>query len=126
MSSVITVSQLNRYLASKLRSDLKLKGIAVKGEISNFNIHYKSGHAYFTVKDSSSALKAVMFSSSVSRLKFVPEDGMSVLVMGNIEVYERDGVYQIIATEIALLDWALCTFSSNRSRKSLRKWAYLM
>lgn len=46
MSSVITVSQLNRYLASKLRSDLKLKGIAVKGEISNFNIHYKSGHAY--------------------------------------------------------------------------------
>ncbi len=61
MSSVITVSQLNRYLASKLRSDLKLKGIAVKGEISNFNIHYKSGHAYFTVKDSSSALKAVMF-----------------------------------------------------------------
>ena len=103
MSSVITVSQLNRYLASKLRSDLKLKGIAVKGEISNFNIHYKSGHAYFTVKDSSSALKAVMFSSSVSRLKFVPEDGMSVLVMGNIEVYERDGVYQIIATEIAPL-----------------------
>ena len=84
MSSVITVSQLNRYLASKLRSDLKLKGIAVKGEISNFNIHYKSGHAYFTVKDSSSALKAVMFSSSVSRLKFVPEDGMSVLVMGKV------------------------------------------
>ena len=90
MSSVITVSQLNRYLASKLRSDLKLKGIAVKGEISNFNIHYKSGHAYFTVKDSSSALKAVMFSSRVSRLKFVPEDGMSVLVMGNIEVYDGD------------------------------------
>ena len=96
-------SARNRYLASKLRSDLKLKGIAVKGEISNFNIHYKSGHAYFTVKDSSSALKAVMFSSSVSRLKFVPEDGMSVLVMGNIEVYERDGVYQIIAAEIAPL-----------------------
>ena len=115
MSSVITVSQLNRYLASKLRSDLKLKGIAVKGEISNFNIHYKSGHAYFTVKDSSSALKAVMFSSSVSRLKFVPEDGMSVLVMGNIEVRRSH-----------LLVWALCTFSSNRPRKSLKKWAYLM
>ena len=121
MSSVITVSQLNRYLASKLRSDLKLKGIAVKGEISNFNIHYKSGHAYFTVKDSSSALKAVMFSSSVSRLKFVPEDGMSVLVMGNIEVYERDGVYQIIATEIAPLGVGVMHVQLEQSKKKLEK-----
>ena len=117
MSSVITVSQLNRYLASKLRSDLKLKGIAVKGEISNFNIHYKSGHAYFTVKDSSSALKAVMFSSSVSRLKFVPEDGMSVLVMGNIEVYERDGVYQIVATEIAPLGVGVMHVQLEQNKK---------
>ncbi len=121
MSSVITVSQLNRYLASKLRSDLKLKGIAVKGEISNFNIHYKSGHAYFTVKDSSSALKAVMFSSSVSRLKFVPEDGMSVLVMGNIEVYERDGVYQIIATEIAPLGVGDMHVQLEQTKKRLEK-----
>ena len=121
MSSVITVSQLNRYLASKLRSDLKLKGIAVKGEISNFNIHYKSGHAYFTVKDSSSALKAVMFSSSVSRLKFVPEDGMSVLVMGNIEVYERDGVYQIIATEIAPLGVGDMHVQLEQTKKKLEK-----
>lgn len=121
MSSVITVSQLNRYLASKLRSDLKLKGIAVKGEISNFNIHYKSGHAYFTVKDSSSALKAVMFSSSVSRLKFVPEDGMSVLVMGNIEVYERDGVYQIIATEIAPLGVGVMHVQLEQTKKKLEK-----
>ena len=121
MSSVITVSQLNRYLASKLRSDLKLKGIAVKGEISNFNIHYMSGHAYFTVKDSSSALKAVMFSSSVSRLKFVPEDGMSVLVMGNIEVYERDGVYQIIATEIAPLGVGVMHVQLEQTKKKLEK-----
>lgn len=121
MSSVITVSQLNRYLASKLRSDLKLKGIAVKGEISNFNIHYKSGHTYFTVKDSSSALKAVMFSSSVSRLKFVPEDGMSVLVMGNIEVYERDGVYQIIATEIAPLGVGVMHVQLEQTKKKLEK-----
>ena len=121
MSSVITVSQLNRYLASKLRSDLKLKGIAVKGEISNFNIHYKSGHAYFTVKDSSSALKAVMFSSRVSRLKFVPEDGMSVLVMGNIEVYERDGVYQIIATEIAPLGVGVMHVQLEQTKKKLEK-----
>lgn len=121
MSSVITVSQLNRYLASKIRSDLKLKGVAVKGEISNFNIHYKSGHAYFTVKDSTSALKAVMFSSCVSRLKFVPEDGMSVLVMGNIEVYERDGVYQIIATEIAPLGVGDMHVQLEQTKKRLEK-----
>lgn len=121
MSSVITVSQLNRYIASKIRSDLKLKGVAVKGEISNFNIHYKSGHAYFTVKDSTSALKAVMFSSCVSRLKFVPEDGMSVLVIGNIEVYERDGVYQIIATEIAPLGVGDMHVQLEQTKKRLEK-----
>ncbi len=121
MSSVITVSQLNRYIASKIRSDLKLKGVAVKGEISNFNIHYKSGHAYFIVKDSTSALKAVMFSNCVSRLKFVPEDGMSVLVMGNIEVYERDGVYQIIATEIAPLGVGDMHVQLEQTKKRLEK-----
>lgn len=121
MSSVITVSQLNRYIASKIRSDIKLKGVAVKGEISNFNIHYKSGHAYFTVKDSTSALKAVMFSNCVSRLKFVPEDGMSVLVMGNIEVYERDGVYQIIATEIAPLGVGDMHVQLEQTKKRLEK-----
>lgn len=121
MSSVITVSQLNRYIASKIRSDLKLKGVAVKGEISNFNVHYKSGHAYFTVKDSTSALKAVMFSNCVTRLKFVPEDGMSVLVMGNIEVYERDGVYQIIATEIAPLGVGDMHVQLEQTKKRLEK-----
>ena len=121
MSSVITVSQLNRYIASKIKSDLKLKGVAVKGEISNFNIHYKSGHAYFTVNDNTSALKAVMFSSCVSRLKFVPEDGMSVLVMGNIEVYERDGVYQMIATEIAPLGVGDMHVQLEQTKKRLEK-----
>lgn len=100
MGSILSVSQINKYIQFKIQSDLKLKGVAVKGEISNFTVHYKSGHAYFTLKDSVSSLKAVMFSRSVERLKFIPENGMSVLVIGNIEVYERDGVYQIIASEI--------------------------
>ena len=82
MASVLTVSQLNKYVSFKIKSDLKLKGIAVKGEISNFTVHYKSGHAYFTVKDENSAVKAVMFSSNVSKLKFLPENGMNVLVLG--------------------------------------------
>ena len=100
MSSILSVSQLNKYVKFKIQSDLKLKGVAVKGEVSNFTLHYRSGHAYFTLKDADSSVKAVMFSSNVQRLKFMPEDGMSVLVIGNVDVYERDGVYQIIVTEM--------------------------
>lgn len=121
MSSVLTVSQLNKYVAFKIKSDLKLKGIVVKGEISNFTIHYKSGHAYFTVKDEASSVKAVMFSSSVSKLKFMPENGMSVLVMGNLEVYERDGVYQIIASELTPLGAGLLHTQIELVKEKLRK-----
>ena len=103
MSSVLSVSQLNKYVAFKLKSDVKLKGICVKGEISNFSVNYRSGHAYFTVKDEQSCIRAVMFSNSVSRLKFMPENGMGVLVIGNVEVYEAGGVYQIIVTDITPL-----------------------
>jgi len=72
----------------------------VKGEISNFVHYYKSGHMYFTLKDSESSVKAVMFSSAASRLKFSLEDGMSVVCMGSINVYERDGQYQLYVNDI--------------------------
>ena len=97
---VATVTQLNKYLASVFRGDRNLQGIMIKGEISNFVCHYKSGHFYFTLKDSESALKAVMFAQDASRLKFFPEDGMSVIASGNIVVYERDGVYQLSVRDI--------------------------
>ncbi len=97
---VVTVTQLNKYLGSVFRGDRNLQGIMIKGEISNFVCHYKSGHMYFTIKDSESALKAVMFSQEASRLKFLPEDGMSIIASGNIVVYERDGVYQINVRDI--------------------------
>ena len=100
MSSILTVSQLNRYLASKLRSDVKLSGIAVKGEFSNFTVNSSSGHAYFSLKDEGAVIRGIMFSSNVKRLKFTPCDGMSVLIVGNINLYERDGVLQITALEI--------------------------
>ena len=100
MSSILSVSQLNRYIQLKIQSDLKLKGIAVKGELSNFSIHYRSGHAYFSLKDENSVIKCVMFSRSAEKLKFTPENGMNVLVSGNLEVYERDGIYQIIASDL--------------------------
>ncbi|MBQ8623494.1 MAG: exodeoxyribonuclease VII large subunit [Oscillospiraceae bacterium] len=100
MSSILTVSQINTYLSFKIKNDPKLKGVAIKGEISNLSVNQKSGHIYFTLKDASSALKAVMFYSNVARLKFMPLPGQSVVAFGNIDVYERDGVYQIIVNEL--------------------------
>jgi exodeoxyribonuclease VII large subunit len=97
---VITVTQVNRYIASKLKSDRVLQGIMVKGEISNFVRHYKSGHCYFSLNDGESTLKAVMFASAVVRLKFQPEDGMAVVAAGSISAYERDGVYQLYVNDI--------------------------
>ena len=95
MSSILTVSQLNRYISFKLKDDIKLRGILVKGEISGFTNHYKTGHFYFTLKDGESMIKAVMFSSFASRLKFMPENGMRVIARGRISVFERDGQYQL-------------------------------
>lgn len=98
--AAITVTQINRYLSSKIKNDRVLQGIMVKGEISNFTCHYKSGHCYFSLKDKDSTIKAVMFASAASRLKFKPEDGMEVVASGSISVYERDGVYQLYVNDI--------------------------
>ncbi|MFA5658126.1 MAG: exodeoxyribonuclease VII large subunit [Oscillospiraceae bacterium] len=98
--SVLTVSQLNNYIAFKIKCDTKLKNVLVEGEISNFTSHYKSGHMYFTLKDSTSSVKAVMFSSNASRLKFMPNNGMGVIVSAGVDVFERDGVYQLYVTDI--------------------------
>lgn len=97
---VLTVSQVNRYISFKLKEDKNIQGIMLKGEISNFTNHYRTGHLYFTLKDSDSSIKAVMFASAASRLKFTPEDGMSVIVSGSIAVFERDGVYQVYVNDI--------------------------
>lgn len=93
--NVITVTQLNTYIKSILDENKILRTIYIKGEISNFKHYYKSGHMYLTLKDSNCQLKAVMFSSYASRLKFKPEDGMSVICRGRISAYEKDGVYQL-------------------------------
>lgn len=97
---VLTVTQINRYINFKIKEDKNIQNIMVRGEISNFTEHYRSGHLYFTLKDKECAVKAVMFASSASRLKFRPEDGMAVIVSGSISVYERDGVYQLYVSDI--------------------------
>lgn len=90
----ITVTYLNRYIKEKVAEDEYLNSVYVKGEISNFKHHY-TGHMYFTLKDDSSLIKCIMFKSSTATLNFVPKDGMKVLVLGSVAVFERDGVYQI-------------------------------
>lgn len=121
MSSVLTVSQLNRYVGFKIKSDVKLKGIAVKGEISNLSVNYKSGHIYFSLKDEEGLVKAVMFSSNAAKLKFSPENGMNVIAFGNIDVYERDGVYQLVVSEIQPLGVGIQQLSLDALKNKLKK-----
>lgn len=90
----ITVSQLNRYLKFKFEQDPNLGQVFLKGEISNFKAHTR-GHYYFTIKDEGSRINAVMFASQVNKLNFIPEDGMKIMAIGRISVYEATGGYQI-------------------------------
>ena len=92
----ITVTELNTYVKEKFQEDEFLNNVLVKGEISNFKHHY-TGHMYFTLKDENSLIKCVMFKTYTSHLDFVPKDGMKVMVLGTVSVFERDGVYQIYA-----------------------------
>jgi len=91
---IITVGEINSYIKRSLESDSLLQSVCIRGELSNFKHHY-SGHMYMSLKDDTGAIKAVMFRQSAMTLKFVPKDGMSVLAVGRIGVYERDGVYQL-------------------------------
>ena len=98
---VLTITQLNEYIRSKMDTDPLLTQVAVKGEISNYKL-YPSGHHYFTLKDESSALKCVMFKGNAMRLRFRPENGMKVIAMGRISVFPRDGAYQLYCTAMAM------------------------
>lgn len=100
MTSILKVSQINTYLKSIIEDDNNLKNIYITGEISNFTNHYRTGHLYFTLKDENGSMKAVMFRQSASRLRFIPENGMKVLIRGSVGVYERDGVYQIYCEDM--------------------------
>ena len=90
----ITVSELNQYLKDQLNRDERLKTICIEGEISNFTQH-TSGHIYFTLKDHNAAVRAVMFRGYRASLKFIPNNGMQVLVIGDVALYERSGTVQL-------------------------------
>ncbi|MGM9921534.1 MAG: exodeoxyribonuclease VII large subunit [Bhargavaea sp.] len=90
----LSVGALTKYIKRKFDADLHLRDVYVKGELSNVKLH-SSGHIYFTLKDSRSRINAAMFRSNASRLKFRPEEGMNVLVRGDVNVYEAAGQYQL-------------------------------
>ena len=98
-NNYITVGALTRYIKYKIDNDINLQEVYLKGEISNFKAHTR-GHYYFTIKDENSRINAIMFSFNASKLKFMPEDGMKVLVKGKISVFESTGNYQIYVSNM--------------------------
>jgi exodeoxyribonuclease VII large subunit len=90
----LSVTELNNYIKGLMDLDPMLAGVSVRGELSNYKV-YPSGHHYFTLKDSESSLRCVMFKSSAMKLRFRPENGMGVTAAGRIAVYPRDGAYQL-------------------------------
>ena len=101
MASVYTVSQVNSYIKNMFVQDFALRKISIKGEVSNCKYH-TSGHIYFTLKDQGGTISAVMFAGQRKGLKFQMQEGQQVVVSGSVDVYERDGRYQLYASEIKL------------------------
>ncbi len=103
LSNAVTVSELNELVKELFDGIPNFRDIYVRGEISNFKNHYSTGHFYFTLKDETSAIKAVMFRTYASRLAFEPENGMKVTVHGRVSVFPRDGQYQIYCDTMEIL-----------------------
>ena len=99
MANIYTVAKINSYIKGLFNEDFLLRDVSVKGEVSNLKYH-SAGHIYFTLKDEKSAISCVCFKGNRAGLSFVMSEGMQVVVRGNIDVYERDGKYQIYAKKI--------------------------
>lgn len=101
MANVYSVSQVNSYIKNMFTQDFMLNRISVRGEVSNCKYH-TSGHLYFSLKDPSGAISCVMFAGQRKGLAFAMKDGDKVIVTGSVDVYERDGKYQLYARSIQL------------------------
>lgn len=100
-NNILSITQVNEYIRSRMDSDPLLTAVAVRGEISNYKL-YPSGHHYFTLKDENAALRCVMFKGNAFRLKFRPENGMKIIAFGKISVFPRDGAYQLYCTALTV------------------------
>ena len=149
--NVYTVSQVNSYIKNMFAQDFLCSSIMIKGELSNVKYH-GSGHIYFTLKDTGAAISCVMFAGNRGGLSFRMEAGQQVVVGGSLDVYERDGKYQLYARQIERLgdgylyeqyeklkkelfilliqitvsQTVICMSSMKSSKKSWRKWACLI
>ena len=101
MKNVYSVGQVNTYIKNMFAQDFMMQRISVKGEVSNCKYH-SSGHIYFTLKDTAGTINAIMFAGNRRGLSFQMKEGDKVIVTGSVEVYERDGKYQLYAREIIL------------------------
>ncbi|HZX46482.1 MAG TPA: exodeoxyribonuclease VII large subunit [Clostridia bacterium] len=118
-----SVSEVNAYIKKSLAGDPILAAIAVKGELSNCKL-YSSGHLYFSLKDSLSRIRCVMFREAVQNLSFEPSDGMKVLARGSVSVYERDGQYQLYVRELSQDGLGELYEAFERLKKSLEQKGY--
>ena len=100
-TSIYSVGQVNHYIKNLFAQDFLLGNLSVKGEVSNCKYH-SSGHIYFTIKDATGAIACIMFAGNRKGLNFRMQEGDNVVVTGSIEVYERDGKYQLYASRIRL------------------------
>jgi len=117
---ILTVSQINRYIASQINGDDNLKRILIRGEISNFTAH-SSGHYYFSLKENNSVIRAVMFRNMTGSLRFRPQNGMKVIVDGALTVYEAGGYYQIKAFSIQPEGLGMVALELEQRKEKLRK-----
>lgn len=97
---VLTVTQLNHYAKSLLDNDPRLANVFVTGEISNLKNHYASGHIYFSLKDKGGVINSVMFRGNAMHLRFAPQEGMKVIVLGRVSLYEQNGTYQLYVEDM--------------------------
>jgi len=115
----LTVTALNRYIAYKFETDVALRQVYVKGEISNFRI--SGGHLYFSLKDENSEIRAIMFAGYARSLKFMPEDGMTVLVNAQVKVYEKGGTYSLNVFEMQEIGRGEIYLNFLRLKEKLQK-----
>lgn len=119
----LTVTALTKYIKRKLDMDPHLSSIWLKGEISNFN-HHSRGHMYLTIKDKQTRVQAVMFAGNNRRLKFTPENGMNVLIKGDISVFESFGQYQLYIQEMEPDGIGALYLAYEQLKEKLRKQGY--
>ncbi|MFV0498119.1 MAG: exodeoxyribonuclease VII large subunit [Candidatus Fimivivens sp.] len=122
--TILKVSQLNRYVKSQLEADSKLKEVYVAGEIGTLTANQRSGHLYFTLRDDASSIKAVMFAGNVTQLKFMPQMGLAVVARGAATLYERDGTFQLMVSELMLDGAGTQGFAFEKQKQLLAAKGY--